>query len=690
MASIGGTTRERVIPIKRWFGLNENPDGDTKLKYGEAAYMRNFQVTRDGNLKLRDGTALTVGLCQSYVMVVASDIEVARDGEQYRLVMYPNAAAGAGTVVLSGVSAEVTKDNWESYVDYFWRGGPYEFWKFVEYKDGKWYMKAVRVVHESLNPKVAGLWSGLINGNEYFLAACDGKLWSVSDGERTEIGNVNTDNTVHIFGFENRAYVLDGVKYRQVEEAVVNGETVLVMSEPEGYVPIVAITSDPAGGGTEFEQVNKLNGKRKVWFSSDNTATVYHLPEKDLTSIDSVYNRMTMEEYDPEDYSIDTAEGTVEFDTAPPTGTNSIEIAYTVPVDARSEVEAMRFSELFNGAQDNRIFLYGDGSNKILYSGVDYDGHARADYFPDMNIIDVGAANTPVTGMVRHYGWLMTFKTDSSYGITYGDVTLADGRVIPSFYVKPVNRSLGNLAMGQARLVLNHPRTVHGQDCYEWQTSYNQTDDERQAKRISDRVYASLANFDLKESKCWDDDYHQEYYISYDKKALVHNYASDAWYLYTDVDAVCFASVGDRLYFGTSNGELKYFDPNVRADCGAPIDCYWESGSMDFGEDYRRKYSSMIWVGLKPTEDSEITVTVQTDKKSVYTEKVVQRKMATFAHADFSDWSFETNYKPWMQRLKIKAKKFTYYKLVFKSLSDTAYATVVGVEMRVRYNGYVR
>ena len=145
-----------------------------------------------------------------------------------------------------------------------------------------------------------------------------------------------------------------------------------------------------------------------------------------------------------------------------------------------------------------------------------------------------------------------------------------------------------------------------------------------------------------------------------------------------------------RLYFGTSDGDIRYLDPDERSDCGEPIDCYWESGSMDFGEDYRRKYSAMIWVGLKPAEHSEIYVTVQTDKKSVYTEKVVDRKMATFANVDFSDWCFTTNYKPQMQRLKIKAKKFTYYKLIFKNKSASAYATVVAVDLRVRFNGFVR
>ena len=55
MAKITAATSEKVIPIKQWGGLHESPDGDTKLKYGEAAAIQNWRVTRDGNLQRRPG-----------------------------------------------------------------------------------------------------------------------------------------------------------------------------------------------------------------------------------------------------------------------------------------------------------------------------------------------------------------------------------------------------------------------------------------------------------------------------------------------------------------------------------------------------------------------------------------------------------------------------------------------------------
>ena len=43
MANITGAQNERVFQINKWLGLNQNPDGDTKLRMGEAALMRNWR-----------------------------------------------------------------------------------------------------------------------------------------------------------------------------------------------------------------------------------------------------------------------------------------------------------------------------------------------------------------------------------------------------------------------------------------------------------------------------------------------------------------------------------------------------------------------------------------------------------------------------------------------------------------------
>ena len=69
MATINRTSETRTYLIKKWLGLNENPDGDTKLKYGEAAVMENWRITKDGNLQIRPGFKTKVTLDPSQTAV---------------------------------------------------------------------------------------------------------------------------------------------------------------------------------------------------------------------------------------------------------------------------------------------------------------------------------------------------------------------------------------------------------------------------------------------------------------------------------------------------------------------------------------------------------------------------------------------------------------------------------------------
>ena len=56
-------------------------------------------------------------------------------------------------------------------------------------------------------------------------------------------------------------------------------------------------------------------------------------------------------------------------------------------------------------------------------------------------------------------------------------------------------------------------------------------------------------------------------------------------------------------------------------------------------------------------------------------------------------YSFETadaSQVPEMNRIKLKAKKFTYYNLILANNTADKTATVVSVDIRVRGTGYVR
>ena len=590
---VGDNTR--MFRISKWRGINENADGDTKLKYGEAAEMRNFRITRDGNLQIRPGT---------------------------RTIL-------------------------------------------------------------SFDGRVQGMFSGLVGDREICVCAAGGFLWETDYAARTAVclGALNDAHT-EFFGFSRKLYILNGSQYLVWDGT---GQVQPV----SGYRPLVSVTNAPSGGGVLLEQVNRLTGARRARFSPDGSSYIYMLPEQNLASIDYVLSLATGEAITG--WQGDTEAGIITFALPPETGVNSLEIGWTAAASDRASVEAMRFSEYYSGTTDNRVFLYGDGSNRSFYSGLNYEGQPTAEYFPELNVLDAGSANSPITAMIRHHSRLLVFKTEGSYSTQFSNITLEDGSVTPAFYTYPVNREIGNRAPGQVRLVENNPRSLHGAAVYEWKTSSgNIAYDERSAGLISSRVGNTLGSFDFERCFCFDDETRQTYYIVCDGKAVCHNYDEDAWFIYTDFSAVCMNEFRGQLYLGTADGRIVHLSREHYSDDGRAIDAYWRSGSMTFEKQWQRKYSAVLFVTIKPESNARVTVTAMSNRKSDYPDKVVASGLASYNHVDFNHWSFATNRKPQVARLKLKVKKVSFYQLIFESRSASSTATILSTDIAVRYTGNVK
>jgi hypothetical protein len=195
----------------------------------------------------------------------------------------------------------------------------------------------------------------------------------------------------------------------------------------------------------------------------------------------------------------------------------------------------MTGAELFSGVNDSRVFLYGDGSNKALYSGLDYNGSATAEYFPDLNVANIGD-NAPITAMIRHYDRLLAFKKNATHSLTYGSITLANGSVTAGFYVSPVNRSVGSV--GGAVLVNINPRPLDGVSIHEW---YGAGDnyEQRSERDISQKVKNTLLTLDFSKAYSFFDKVNKEYYVVENGTAVVQNTNNGAWYVYNSFPAIC-------------------------------------------------------------------------------------------------------------------------------------------------------
>lgn len=680
MARIAGGNDITVVQIRAFLGLDENPDGETALKMGEFGRMWNFRITKDGHLQKRPGAKRVLCVYKGAGAGETPKEEVpggwetpgGEEGPGDQAELFAAPGYGGETPEIPPAYPE---DTARGPID---RADP----RYPEtFPDDPVTGEAVHLF---------GAWHGMVGGRAHTIANYDGYILDMDLAEsRAEVVGWAATDTTRFFGFGDKVYVLDGASYQVWDGSAVDEDGKGGFAPVEGYVPLIQTATTPEGSGTLLENVNRLNGKRRVEFSPDGAAATFHLPEKDIGAVIAV--KLAGKSGTPV-YTVDEGAGTVTLNEIPPEGTNTLEITYQKGVGAPEEVMRMRCAELFNGAADTRVFLYGDGSNRAIYSGVEYaSGQPSAEYFPDLAEVSVGERNTPLTALVRHYSRLMAYKPGSAWVVTAGSFTTQSDRMTAAFYVAPVNRQTGNQAMGQVRLLENDPVTFDVGGVYQWKNANGYiSNSENNAKRISDRVMATLRGFDVSKIRTFNIRQDYEFWILYGNDALIYNYGNDTWYFYRDLAFHDLLEVDGQLYGLSNDGNVVRVSRAYPNDCGRVIDCYAETGAMDFGRDWQLKYSPMLFVAIRPELQARVYVTVESNRRSGYPDKLVSANLSTFEHVNFAHFSFVTNRKPQVRRLRLKVKKAAFYKIIYKSSDKDATCTVIETDVRLRYAGTVK
>ncbi len=652
MASIRGSVKQTDVNYSKFLGLYEAPDGDTQMKNGVSPEMENFQITESFHLKTRPGIV-------PYKIIPTDDIVKGARCRGYFADETLEIAIFGDTVYRRLLSAgTTTSDGWVSL------------------------------------------------GEIYFPPI-----------HRRPFNGRPSDAS--IFAFGDRYYIMTGRRFYWWDGMAA------AVSEVVGYVPLVVTGAAPSGGGTTLERANLLTNQRRVQYSADGTSKRFVLPEQIerqegetlILSVTVDGAAVTWTEVSTEAANTYAAE----LATAPAKGVNNVEITYQNPrVDDRLLITSCCYCEKFNGATDSRLFVYSGYSHIVYYSEPTLSGEATGAYFAALNEIKIGDASSPVTALQRHYGRLMAFKPDGCYAVAYDTLTLPDGTVTAGFYVRTMHRSLGSDAAGQVCVVQNFPRTFCKGSLYDWKQTASYYQDERYARVASEPV-----QFSAQEAApgmlflCDDDDRHRFYLFLNDEAGtvLVNAYEQGVWFKYTGFQYVTAAGRGKdgALVFAMQHGGVQGlfslsdahtydYTPVISEEAAItgytrePISCRWESGHMDFGRSNTRKYSSYIWVTLKPGRRVRAWLTARSDRRPSYAEKPVENAVTgLFDETDFADFTFETYEVPRARRLKIKVKKFVFYKLLIRCdggaettvpeipESTDGAVTVLSVDQRVRF-----
>jgi hypothetical protein len=522
---------------------------------------------------------------------------------------------------------------------------------------------------------VQGMWYGKLSGTFYFIFACNGNVYKHVAGVNTSIGTL-TDAPTFFFSFANKVYMLNGTDYKSWD-----GTTFAVVA---GYIPLIATATPPTGGGSPNEQINLLTGKKRQTFSGNASATAYQLAETALTSVDVVIVGGVTKTVTT-DYTVNLTTGIVTFVVAPATGVDNVDIQWTKGAGSRSEITENRFAMLFGGQNDSRVFFYGDGSNRYHYTGL-ANGVPSAEYLPALNYRDISSSQFAVTDIVRQYDRQLIYTNGGETWYSYYDpITLETGDVVADFPTYPLNDAVGNIAFGQAQLIENNPFTIQN-GVYEWVAT--NVRDERNVSYKSKRVQPSLDEVNLTTAITVDWEARKEYWLAVETEIWIYNYRLDAWYRYELAHSVTSFLVADNeMYIGTPNGQIMKFDLEVRTDNETAIDCVWEMNFYDFNSEWLRKFLNRVWISIQPGTRERIDVEWQTNNNSSSQTYTIQYSFMDFSDVDFGDYSFLTYYNPQPFRLKIKAKKFVYFKLILTNDSLTENATVLSINLQSRMGG---
>ncbi len=455
--------------------------------------------------------------------------------------------------------------------------------------------EALRELSQTVGEAIVYLWRGRLSSGEICIAVTENQFFRffTQTGKFLFMG-YHTSGSFSFFTFNDRLYILTGNEYYCTDG--------ISVSPVVGYVPLVAVSCPPGGGGTPYERVNMLSTYRRRSFSPDGTSKTFSLSENDLALVQWV--KVGGETLEATQYTTDTAAGTVIFTTAPAKGDNTVEICYRTKNDNSDWVKKCTGGCAFGSGNDTRVFLFGDPSNpnRRIHSEVG-DGMPRADYFPETNYTLIPSGR--ITSIIRHYDRQLIFCDNSAFFSV--DELLQDslGMYYHSFPVYSLNSAKGHmLDRNSATLIDNCPVTVAADGVYRWvNTSVR---DERNAELISDRVEPQLRPMieaiDTHPLMMLDAEDRRELWIYNDEgKALIWNYSIDEWYYYELPDVTCACETDFGMVFGTLGGKALCFDGTMTKDHGTTdIDSCYETHYLSFGSFDVKKSICEMKVVVRP------------------------------------------------------------------------------------------
>ena len=537
---------------------------------------------------------------------------------------------------------------------------------------------------------VQGLWYGTIAAKNIMLIINDTNVYEydmtavtttiaiadlITEGTVTIIGTI-TDAKTQIFWFESKLYFINGTDFKTYDGTtyanVVNGANT--------KIPTLAIETPPAGGGTDFEQINLVQVKRNQNFTGNNVATVYQIRESDLDVATTTVFVNGVAQVETTDYTVNRTTGQFTFTVAP--GTDAlVVIGWSKTIAGNSAlVTNNKYFVLYGPGNNTNVFLFGNANhkNKRMRSGV-----LDATYYPEFSFTLIGSDEFFITDIVIQYDRQIIFKESKTFYSYSEYITALGGYEYP---VLELNQTVGNIAPNGVQLVDNSPVSLQDNSLWKWDST--QINDERNATAISERIGESLKALDLSTAITFDYQSKKELWINIGSNVYIYNYKNDTFYIYTNIRGTIFLEIGGTVYYGANGTLEKFSGPN---DNGVAITARIELGFTDFGVSELSKNSRVMWVAIKPSSRTSLTISYATNRFNSGSSreiKPIRYILFDWAYVDFGSFSFLTNRNPQVFQRKLRAKKYSYIKIIFENKELDESLAIIAMKLLAETQGF--
>jgi hypothetical protein len=526
------------------------------------------------------------------------------------------------------------------------------------------------------------------DGTVYPLMAWGSDLYvQQGSAQPTSIFHGLAGTDVTFFKMNNLCYILDATNF-----LVYDGVTCHQITP---YIPMLVISSPPAGGGTSNEDFNLIGAGFKTSFSGDGAASVYHLPLNglDATTVTATVNGINKVE--GTDFTVDRTGGLITFVSGqiPSSGTNNVIItAYKTISGKKDQIYKCTFGTRFGGANDTRVFLSGNPNqaNFMWASGL-----TDPTYWPENSFYSY---SSDIKALSKQYDSLIVLMKSGVNHVTY---TIDSNTGKASFPSKPLTAERGCRAGGSAQIIENNP--IFLADGGIFMVVGTNVNDQRDLVHVSLQIDHKL-ELETALENAQSVVFGKQYWLAVNGNVYVLDTAQKTatspygkWCIFNNINASHFTIYNDTLYFGSlTEGMLYQFytdkdSNNSYNDDGQPINAYWKSKPLSFGMEEMNKMVDRVFIGLKPSGATSIAISYETNARKVDLSDTPQPKfnLFTFTNMDFNNFTFQFSPFPKEFVVRIKERHATHFQITLTNNKLNESLAILSLTIKYMYQNYL-